>query len=104
MEPLTKRPVRPVNVATVRATFEQRDNGVVHVRSTEALREYPPRVTDRLERWAKQSSDRIFLAQRGTDGSWQQLTYSSAFRRVRKLAAGLLGSGLSKDRPLIILS
>jgi len=104
MEPLAKRPVRRVNVATVRATFEHRDNGVVHVRSTEALREYPARVSDRLERWAKQSPDRIFLAQRGTDGSWQHLTYSSAFRRVRKLAAGLLGSGLSKNRPLIILS
>lgn len=104
MEPLTKRPVRRVNVATVRATFEHRENGVVRVRSTEPLREYPTRVTDRLERWAEQAPGCVFLAQRGADGSWQTVTYSTALQRVRKLAAGLLESGLSTNRPLIILS
>lgn len=104
MGPHTNRPVRPVNVATVRASFEHRDDGVVYVRSTDPLREYPARVTDRLEQWALQAPDRIFLAQRRPSGSWQTLTYSTALERVRKLAAGLLANGLSSNRPLVILS
>lgn len=104
MGPPTKRPVRRVNVATVRASFEHRDDGIVYVRSTEPLREYPARVTDRLEQWAQQAPGRIFLAQRRPDGSWQTLTYSIALDRVRKLAAGLLRKGLSSTRPLVILS
>ena len=104
MEPLTKRPVRRVNVATVRAIFEDTGNGVVHVRSTEPLREYPARVTDRLEQWAKQAPDRVFLAQRRDDGAWQTVTYSTALQRIQKIAASLLTSGLSPDRPLAILS
>ena len=104
MEPRTQRPVRRVNVATVRAIFEPRENGVVRVRSTEPLRDYPVRVTDRLELWAERAPDRIFLAQRGENGAWQTVTYSETLRRVRKLAAGLLKQGLSPTRPLIILS
>src|SRR5579859_4902290 len=104
MGPHTKRPVRRVNVATVRASFEHQDNGVVYVRSTEPLREYPACVTDRLEQWAQQAPHRIFLAQRGPDGSWQTVTYSTALQRVRKLATGLLRNGLSSNRLLVILS
>lgn len=104
MEPLAKRPVRRVNVATVRATFEHTDSGVVHVRSTEPLREYPARVTDRLEHWAEQAPDRVFLAQREPHNRWQTITYSTALQRVQKLAAGLLINGLSPTRPLVILS
>ena len=104
MKQHTKRPVRRVNVATVRAIFEPHENGVVHVRSTEALREYPARVTDGVETWAGRAPDRIFLAQRGENGAWQTVTYSETLRRVQKLAAGLLKQGLSPTRPLIILS
>ena len=99
-----KRPVRRVNVATVRATFDQHENGVVLVRSTQPLQEYPARVTDRLEQWAEQAPNRVFLAQRAPDGSWQTATYSQALSRVQALAAGLLHQGLSSSRPLIILS
>jgi len=101
---LTKRPVRRVNVATVRAHFDHRDNGIVYVRSTDPLREYPARVTDRLEQWAQRAPERVFLAQRAGDGSWQTTTYSDALRRLQRLAAGLLKNGLSPARPLIILS
>jgi feruloyl-CoA synthase len=104
MKENSKRRIRPVNVAEVRATFGYRDNGVVVVRSTDTLREYPARVTDRLELWAEQAPNRIFLAQRAADDSWQTITYSETLHRVRKLASGLLKNGLSPTRPLIILS
>ena len=101
---VTKRRVRPVNVVTLRASFESRENGVTYVRSTDLLRDYPARVTDRLEHWAQSAPDRIFLAQRNALGSWQTTTYSEALQRVQRLGAGLLRYGLSPTRPLIILS
>ena len=98
------RPIRPVHVAAVRASFKHRENGVVDVRSTEPLADYPDRVTDRLKFWAAQAPDRIFLAQRAPSGNWETITYADTWKRVRRLGAGLLQQGLSADRPLMILS
>jgi len=104
MESLANRPVRPVRVASLSATFDHRPDGVIYVRSTRPLGEYPALVTDRLESWAVNVPDRVFLAQRGQDGEWQTTTYAQALCRVRRLAQGLLSHGLSAERPLIILS
>jgi len=103
MHAQTRRPVRRVHVANLRANFHSL-NGFTYVRSTQALGEYPVRVTDRLEFWADQAPHRVFLAQRGPGGAWRALTYAEAWSRVRKLASGLLKHGLSPSTPLIILS
>ena len=68
MRVLTRRPVRPVRVASLSAIVDRRPNGVIYVRSPQALGEYPEKVTDRLEYWADRAPGRIFLAQRGPDG------------------------------------
>ena len=104
MERSTNRPVRRVNVSASRALFDRREHGVMYVRSPEPLREYPSRVTDRLDRWAKEAPDRVFLAQRPPEGDWQKATYAATLSRVKKLATGLLDQGLSPTRPLVILS
>jgi feruloyl-CoA synthase len=104
MASLTKRPVRPVRVASLRAIFDYRPNGVIYVCSPQRLGEYPRKVTDRLEQWAAHAPDRVFLAQRRANGDWQAVTYAQASARVRKLAGGLLAHGLSPERPLMILS
>jgi feruloyl-CoA synthase len=96
--------VRAVRVARLEAIFERRDNGVIYVRSPQALGDYPTRVTDRLEFWANQAPSRIFLAQRASGGQWQPISYAETLQRVRRLARGLLDHGLSAERPLIILS
>jgi feruloyl-CoA synthase len=100
----TKRPVRAVRVASLRAIVDRRPNGVIYVRSPQRLGEYPARVTDRLEHWAVRAPERIFLAQRGPNGDWQTTTYAQALARVRRLARGLLERGLSPEKPLMILS
>jgi len=99
-----KRPVRAVHVASLQSRFEHCENGVVYLQSPHPLGEYELRLTDRLEFWSRATPDRVFLAQRKQDGGWQSITYSEFLRRVRKLAAGLLRHGLSKERPLMILS
>src|SRR6266446_2823838 len=94
MRSLTKRPVRAVRVASLQAIVDRRENGVIYVRSPQPLGEYPARVTDRLEFWAK----------RAPDGNWHTVTYAETLVRVRRLARGLLDRGLSASRPLMILS
>jgi feruloyl-CoA synthase len=104
MQSVTKRPVRPVRVASLDAIMDRRADGVTYVRSPKPLGDYPARVTDRLEHWAKKSPERIFLAQRGPGGEWQTVTYAQALMRVHRLARGLLDQGLSQEKPLMILS
>ena len=98
------RPVRPVDVASLRAVFEYRPDGVAYVHSTETLGVYPNRITECLRDWAQKAPDRVFLAQRGTNGDWETTTYADAWSRVHRLSAGLLRQGLSPTKPLIILS
>src|SRR5690349_13313898 len=95
-----RRPVRKVNVASLRAIFEHRSDGRIYAQSVETLQKYPPRLTDSLKAWARESPQRTFLAQRGPDGAWQTINYAEAWMRVRCLAGGLLKQGLSYDRPL----
>jgi len=102
--PLLGRPIRPVHVVAPRAVFEPKANGVVYVHSTETLGVYPDRATDALKCWAEKAPDRTFLGQRGPNGEWQTTTYADAWSRLRRIAAGLLGFGLSSTTPLIILS
>jgi len=104
MASAAKRRMRPVHVASLGAIVDRRPNGVVYVRSPQPLGDYPGRVTDSLKDWAARAPERVFLAQRGARGDWEATTYGDAWRRVRRLAQGLLNQGLSPERPLMILS
>ena len=104
MQTQPQRQTRPVHVIAPRAVLQHKQNGVVYIRSTEALGRFPDRITDCLKAWAQKVPDRVFLAQRGPDGNWEKITYFDAWRRVRRLAAGLLKLGLFPSTPLIILS
>jgi feruloyl-CoA synthase len=86
------------------ATLQQRADGSILLRSTEALRWYPARLTDCLEQWAAEAPDRSFVARRGADGAWQHLSYAQMLQRVQAMAQALLDAGLSRERPLAILS
>jgi len=87
---------------------EKRSDGATLIEPTQLLGEYPLRVTDRLEYWAAQAPERIFVAQRDRSGAWQSLTYRETLARVRDLAAALAlrqrYGRLSADRPIAILS
>jgi len=106
---------RASNPATVRyralrlggslsATFAPQADGSLRVRSTEPLRAYPARLTDRLLLWAAVAPDRTLAAKRGADGQWRHLSYGQALQQSRAIAQALLDLGLSVERPLAILS
>jgi feruloyl-CoA synthase len=107
--------VRPVNVAPAETIVRSGADGILYMESPHALRAYPTRLTDALDRWAVEAPDRVFLAQReqpladavgapGAAGAWKTLTYGDARQRVRNVAQALLDRGLSAERPVMILS
>ena len=95
---------RSIRLATPAVAVERHADGTVRLRSSPPLGEYPRALTERLDSWAEHAPERVFLAQRGPDGSWLYLTYAQARSRARRVAAALLGRGLSAEHPLAVLS
>ena len=81
-----------------------RADGVVLMRSPTPLGRCERHICVYLERWAAEAPERTFLAQRGPDGAWRQLSYGEAWRRARAVGQGLLERGLGPEAPLAILS
>lgn len=97
--------MRPLRLGSHAANIDRFPDGSMILSPTEPLARYARRYTERLEYWARAEGDRIFLAQRTTDGTgWRTITYRDAFAKVRHIAQALLDRGLSVERPLMILS
>jgi feruloyl-CoA synthase len=83
----------------------ERADGSIILRSTVELQDYARCVGDWLEHWARQTPQRIFLAERAiTDAQWTTLTYMDALQQVRSAAAWMLAQDMSAERPLMVLS
>lgn len=83
---------------------EERGGGVLRMRSLEPLLPFPERILERLAHWAGTRPDQTFVAAREAGGEWRRISYAEMFRNVRAIAQSLLSYGLSKDRPLLIVS
>ena len=77
---------------------------MVYLKSGQPLGSYPVRITDCLDRWAREAPDRIFLAERNEAGDWRRITYASTLTQVRNIAQALLSRKLSVNKPILILS
>ena len=88
----------------VSASIETRSDGTIVMRSTESLQDHPQRLADRLEHWAREASDRTFVARRDADGEWERISYAQMLDRVRRVGRALVQRGLTADRPIAILS
>jgi feruloyl-CoA synthase len=97
------RPQRAVRLGPRDVVVERRANGVVRLRSPQELPDFPTKITEKLEHWARVARDRVFVAQRSGDG-WRRLTYQEALERARRVGQYLLEKGLSAERPLVVLS
>lgn len=80
------------------------EQGVLHMRSLEPLAPLPERLLDRLVHWARVRPDQTFIAAREAGGDWRRVSYGQMLDSVRAIAQGLLGYGLSADKPLVLLS
>jgi feruloyl-CoA synthase len=101
---MTTTPGGAMRILAPDTIIERRPGGVVYARSPHTLGAYPAKLTERLERWAGEAPHRTFLAERNTQNEWRELTYAGALQRVRAVAQALLDRGLSKDRPVVLLS
>jgi feruloyl-CoA synthase len=97
-------PLRPVKLAPPEVLLDRKPDGTVYLRSPHPLGAYPDKLTERLEHWAAAAPDRVFLAQRASDGSWRTRSYAQMLAQVRAVAQSLLQRQLSADRPIAILS
>jgi feruloyl-CoA synthase len=93
-----------VQFASAEVDAERRPDGVVVLRSRHVPAPLARCTGERLERWAAERPDTVFLAQRDGEYNWRKLTYADARRQVRSLGAALLGRGLTAERPVAILS
>lgn len=56
-----------------------------------------------LHRWAEQTPDAVFLAERSGPG-WRRESYGAMLEQVRGVAASLLARGLGPGKPIVVLS
>ncbi len=82
---------------------EDRPDGAVVLRSTHPLGPVAARTGDWLHRWAAETPDAVFLAERSGAG-WREESYAACLDKARALAAGLLGRGVGPDAPILIMS
>jgi feruloyl-CoA synthase len=83
---------------------ETRPDGSILVWQEGALDPCPAAITDAFMDWAARTPDTVWMAERGPDRAWIELTYAEAAARIRAIGTALLGLGLSADRPVLILS
>jgi feruloyl-CoA synthase len=97
----------------VDATLDTRPDGTQILRSTEALRWFPGRLTDCLEQWAAEAPERTFVAKRdkaptegrpGAGGDWRRVSYAQMLERAQAVGQALVDLKLSAERPVAILS
>ena len=96
--------LRPVQLGQWTSLVERKADGSILMRVAEPLGDYPVTWIDSLEKWAKQTPERVFLAQRGADDAWQTLSYAQVLDKVRRIGAALLTRDLSRERPIVVLS
>jgi feruloyl-CoA synthase len=101
---MSAAPLRAVPMGPAQVEVMRRDDGVLYLRSPHVLGPYPPNLTERLARWARETPDRVLAAQRAPDGGWRRLSYAEAHARARRVGQALLDRRLSAERPLAILS
>jgi feruloyl-CoA synthase len=65
---------------------------------------HPLTLPAMLDDAARRAPDRVFLIERDAQRRWRQITFATAAKRARRIAAALRSLGASETRPLMILS
>ncbi len=89
--------------APAKVELERRADGALVLRSPQKLRAHERCVGEWLVKWAQQSPERPFLAERAGEG-WRKVTYAQALDAARRIGQALLERGLGPEKPLAILS
>src|ERR1700760_2607392 len=102
---LTKPAFRKIEWLKRDIAVERRPDGVIVLKSRIPLKAYEKHIPASLVKWASETPDRIWLAQRtGPERQWRKLSYGEAKQTVDALTQGLLNLKLETGRPVAILS
>jgi feruloyl-CoA synthase len=102
---MTKPGFRKINWLERDIAVERRPDGVIVLKSRIPLKAYEKHIPASLAKWANETPDRVWLAQRaGPERQWRKLCYGEAKRTVDALTQGLLNLKLEAGRPVAILS
>src|SRR4029078_435519 len=97
-------PLRPVRLGKLDVVLEKRADGAIHIRAAQPLGKYHRKLSDALEHWARTAPERVFLAQRASQGNGRSISDAQVPSYVRRIGAALLRRGLSPDKPIVVLS
>lgn len=86
-----------------KAHLDYRDDGSMIFRSDHPLDPVVSNTGAWLHRWAAETPDRVFLAERQGE-HWRELSYIEVLAHVRAIGAALLARGLGQSTPIVILS
>jgi feruloyl-CoA synthase len=106
---MTAPKYRALEFPVTRVVVREAPGGVRYVKAEQPLRDYVPRLTDRLTHWARNAPERTFVARRtrraeGTTGDWRHISYREALDGARRIGQALIDRGLDAERPVVILS
>ena len=82
---------------------EDRADGTILLRSNYDLSPSVDKTGDWLHRWADETPDRVFIAERSGAG-WREESYAATLQKVQAIAQSLLARGMGPDTPIIIMS
>ena len=83
--------------------IDHREDGEMIMSSRLTLDPVAQNTGEWLHRWAAETPDAVFLAERSGPG-WNKLKYGDALSQVQSVAAGLLDHGVGPGEKIIILS
>jgi feruloyl-CoA synthase len=92
-----------LHLAPASVDVERRADGAILLRSPRKLGGHARAVGEWLERWARETPGRTFLAERSGE-DWKKIGYREALGLVRRVGQGLLERGLGAATPVVILS
>jgi feruloyl-CoA synthase len=87
----------------VQVSAERQADGSLLLDNGLPLPQHAASLLERLDHWARETPDRVFIAER-IDTGWQRVTYVDARARVDDLARALLGLPLTAERPLMVMA
>ncbi len=82
---------------------EDRADGTMLLRSNYDLGPAVTKTGEWLHKWADQTPDQVFLAERSGAG-WREESYAATLQKVRAIAQSLLARGMGPDTPILIMS
>lgn len=94
----------PAQLAPPRVLREDQGAGAFVLRSPERLGEPARCIGEWLERWARETPDALFLAERDTPDSWRKLSYAQVRAAAGAIGQWLIDARLPAGKPVVILS